>query len=386
MVGLGFIAMTSTHRATVAALTVAVLLQAVAIPNQRARKKDPDFTQSLDVPPDPPPAVAAETARLGYLTAPLTAKGLLSQQTRDALRALMTAARGAQFIRIRAYVAGTGDLRRVQAIVSEEFSGKKLTLPVLSVVQVGALPMEGAQVQLEAVVQERRAVNPMGLAFISGQDVSGPEPMTELTRRAGERLKLALEAAGTSPDQMLRVGCFLTSLDGVGAAREAMARTFPKAQLTFVQTQRLAERPLAECEGTARLRQAPASAVEFLNPGTLPASRNYSQIALVSAPKLIFAGDQLAFRYTEADARLAFQRLEKTMQTAGSSLRNVVMLSTYPLSPQLADLVRKVRFDYLDPARPPASTMLPFEGLPSMDASFGLEAVAVAGPISSSIR
>lgn len=378
--------MTSTHRATVAALTAAFLLQAVAFPNQRKKKKDVDFTQTLEVLPDPPLAIPAETARLAFLAAPLTAKGLLSQQTRDALKALLAVARGAQFIKIRAFVAGTGDLRRVQSIVSEVFSERKMTLPVLSVVQVGALPLEGAQVQLEAVVQERREVNPMGLAFISGQDSTGVEPVAILVRQSGERLRRALEAAGAGPAEMLRVSCFVTSLEGVSAMRDSMAEMFPKAQLTIVQTQRLAERRVAECEGTARLRKAPAAEVVFINPEGLPVSKNYSQIALVSAPRLIFAGDQLAFRYREEDARLAFQRLEKTMQAAGGSLRRVVMLNTYPLSPQLADLVRKVRFEFMDQARPPASTMLPFEGLPSMDASFGLEAVAVAGPKGSSVR
>lgn len=378
--------MTSTHRATVAALTAALLLQAVAFPNQRSKKKDPDFTQTLEVLPEPPLAVPAETARLGFLAAPLTAKGLLSQQTRDALKALLAASRGAQFIKIRAFVAGTGDLRRVQSIVSEVFTMKKLPLPVLSVVQVGALPMEGAQVQLEAVVQERRTVNPMGLAFISGQDATGAEPVTTLVRQSSERLKRALDAAGIGPAEMLRVSCFVTSLDGVGAMRESLAGMFPKAQLTIVQTQRLAEKRVAECEGTARLRTALAAEVVFMNPEGLPISKNYSQIALVSAPRLIFAGDQLAFRYREEDARLAFQRLEKTMQAGGGSLKRVVMLSIYPLSPQLLDLVRKVRSEFIDQARPPASTMLPFEGLPSMDASFGLEAVAVAGPIGSSVR
>jgi enamine deaminase RidA (YjgF/YER057c/UK114 family) len=370
----------------VAALAVVFLFQAVAAPNQRSRKKDPDFTQTLDVLPDPPLAVQAETARLRFLAAPLTAKGLLSQQTRDMLKSLLTGAQGAQFIKIRAFVAGTGDLRRVQAIVSEVFSEKRLTLPVLSVVQVGALPMEGAQVQLEAVVQVRRALNPMGLAFISGQDASGAEPMTALVRQSGERLKRAAAAAGTAPEEMLRVSCFVTSLDGVSAMRDSLAQMFPKAQSIIVQTQRFAERQVAECEGTARLRKTPAAPVVLINPDGLPLSKSYSQIALISAPRLIFAADQLAFRYQEEDARLAFQRLEKTMQAAGGSLKNTVMLNTYPLSPQLADLVRKIRFEFLDQARPPASTMLPFEGLPSMDASFGLEAVAVAGPNGSSVR
>jgi hypothetical protein len=35
-----------------------------------------------------------------------------------------------------------------------------------------------------------------------------------------------------------------------------------------------------------------------------------------------------------------------------------------------------MRFDFLNKGAPPASTMVPFEGLPSLDASFTVEAVA----------
>jgi hypothetical protein len=43
----------------------------------------------------------------------------------------------------------------------------------------------------------------------------------------------------------------------------------------------------------------------------------------------------------------------------------------------MADKVRALRFEFYDQTRPPASTMLPFEGLPSLDASFAIDVVAV---------
>jgi len=68
-------------------------------------------------------------------------------------------------VKLRAFVAGTGDMRRVQAIVSEDFSERKIPLPVVTTIQVGALPLTGAQVVLEAVSQARTVVNPNGLTF-----------------------------------------------------------------------------------------------------------------------------------------------------------------------------------------------------------------------------
>jgi enamine deaminase RidA (YjgF/YER057c/UK114 family) len=39
--------------------------------------------------------------------------------------------------------------------------------------------------------------------------------------------------------------------------------------------------------------------------------------------------------------------------------------------------VRKIRGEFYNGARPPAETMLPFQGLPSMDAGFAVDVVAV---------
>jgi hypothetical protein len=42
----------------------------------------------------------------------------------------------------------------------------------------------------------------------------------------------------------------------------------------------------------------------------------------------------------------------------------------------VAGLVRQVRPEFYRKDSPPASTMLAFEGLPSLDASFGIEVMA----------
>ena len=106
-----------------------------------AKKKKEEATQTLEAPKEPPAAVTAETSRLIFQVSPLSAKGLLSQQVRDALKALLKSANGATIVKLRAFVAGSGDLRRVQAIAGEIFTERRLPLPALSVVQVGALPL-----------------------------------------------------------------------------------------------------------------------------------------------------------------------------------------------------------------------------------------------------
>ena len=54
---------------------------------------------------DPPGAVFAETDRLVFHVSPLSNKGLLSQQVRDALKALLRDTHGATIVKLRAFVA-----------------------------------------------------------------------------------------------------------------------------------------------------------------------------------------------------------------------------------------------------------------------------------------
>src|SRR6266446_4834403 len=93
-----------------------------------AKKKKEEITQTLELPKDPPASVTAETSRLVFHVTPLSAKGLLSQQVRDALKALLKSAGGQTIVKLRAFVAGSGDLRRVQAIVSKVVTEKRLPL------------------------------------------------------------------------------------------------------------------------------------------------------------------------------------------------------------------------------------------------------------------
>lgn len=94
----------------------------------------------------------------------------------------------------------------------------------------------------------------------------------------------------------------------------------------------------------------------------------------MNAPQVVLTGGQDSFGYQEADARLAFERLKKSLEQAGAQPKNVAYAHYYPLSPSLGAEVRKVRTEFFDH---PAATMLIFEGLPSMDAGFAVDVLAV---------
>ena len=343
-------------------ILICVLVAAQALAQKkRGKKGEEEITQTLPALPDPPLAVAAETAKLEFHVSALSSRGLLSRQTRDALDDLFRKHRGAQIVHLRAFVAGTGDLRRVTSIVAEYFTEKKLALPALSLIQAGAFPLEGAQVLLESAAAAKRPVNPQGLAWLSGVADKSPEASVA-------RLKAHAGAAGAA---VLRVTCLLSSLEFAGPARTAVAAAFAGAELSLLQIQRLPGDPLCECEAVARLEQAPAARVQLV-----PETEAYARAALVGASRVVLTGSQMAFGAADQDVRLLFERLRKALASQKASFRDVIQYRAYPLTTAVRGLMRQVRFEYLDPARPPASTVLLFEGLPSLDATAAVDLVA----------
>ena len=222
------------------------------------QKHKKDETQVLQLPKDLPAAVEGDTRRLTFHVTPLSSKGLLSRQVRDALSALTREAKGGTILKIRAFVAGSGDGRRVRDIVSEVFTDRKQPLPVLSLVQAGGLPEE-AQVVLEAIAEGKKEVNPQGLAFIAAQTVSAGSPTAPVAPLAGkslEALRLAVKSAGSEAADVLRVSCFLSSLDEVAAIRKLVEQEYPGTAADFVQTQRASAQSLAACEGGGKAELA----------------------------------------------------------------------------------------------------------------------------------
>ena len=228
---------------------------------QRKKGKDEkeEITQTLELPKDPPTTIQADTNRIFFDVSPLTPKGLLSQQVRDALKALQRTGRRGVIVKLRAFVAGSGDMRRVQTIVSESFTERRLPLPVLSVVQVGALPMEGAQVVIEATGVAKKTENPHGIAFISGQVAASDEMLLDvasLARKSIAGVADAVKATGAQSEDVLRATCFLSSLQDVNAVRQIAAAQFPQAEWNFVQILRAPEKAIGECEAVAAFRKA----------------------------------------------------------------------------------------------------------------------------------
>jgi enamine deaminase RidA (YjgF/YER057c/UK114 family) len=353
-------------------LLACVLTSILAAPAaQKKKPKKEDITQTLQLPKELPSAVTGETRRLTFHVTPLSGRGLLSAQVRDALKALTRETAGNPVLKIRAFAAGSGDLRRVRDLVSEAFNDKKLPLPSLSLIQSGGLPLEGAQVVLEGIASSRREVNPQGLVFLAARVATSPSPLdavAPLTVKSLESLKQALKAAGSEPADVVRVTCFLSSLENLAETRKLVEADFAHAALNYVQTQRAPSRGLAACEAVARLRWKTGTRVQFEPKEGEPVA------ALVAAPHVVLTGTQVSYGYEESNSRLAFERMQKALEASGVTTRDVAFAHYYPLAESIAQQVRRLRGSFFGT---PAGSLLLFEGLPGMDAGFAVDVVAV---------
>jgi enamine deaminase RidA (YjgF/YER057c/UK114 family) len=344
-------------------LSALLLLAVLPFSADQKRKKDEEpKTQVLPLPKEPPMALGADVESLSFRITPLLKIGKLSAQIRDSLSELIRDARGSNVIKLRAFVAGAGDSRRVQAIVSDLFTEKKLNLPVISIIQVGALGDDAAQVVIEAVIAEKRVLNPDGLAFLAGQ--TGPTLDASLGK-----LTQSLSAASLTPSAVLSLTCFS---DNLGDYRQHLIQAnslFSKASISLVQSQREPGGYRTTCEAVARSHEgdSPPQQISLLRPARVT--------VIPGRSRLVFTGLQLAFGGYLDDASSALKNLRKFSEAASGNFGQIALLDVYSLSGEATSALRKTASKFDVPGS--TITIQQIEGLPSLDAALGMEAIMV---------
>jgi enamine deaminase RidA (YjgF/YER057c/UK114 family) len=323
----------------------------------KKKKEEEPKPQILPLPKELPRALAVDTRTIAFRTTPLLKPGRLSVQIRETLNDLIKDTRGETIIKLRAFVAGAGDTRRVQEMVSDMFTDKKLALPVLSLIQVGGLGQESGVV-MEAVVEGRKPVNPNGLVFIGGQ--AGDSLASSLQKLNGR-----LAAAGVTASDVLRTTCFTGRLVDYAGMHSTLAAAFPNAALNIIQALRDPVDTRASCESVARI---PAGAAP--NRAAVPAE---AHISFVTGPQLVFTGLQLSFGTYLADADSALSRLSRDVEALHTEIRNAVSVNAFSLNPAATSALEKTMSKFN--LAPRTLTIQPVEGLPSLDAALGMEAV-----------
>ena len=299
-------------------------------------------------------ALAAETQGLDFHISPLLKTGGLGAQIRVSLNDLIRDTKGETIIKLRAFVAGAGDARRVQAETAAIFTEHKLPLPVISILQVGGLGKETAQVEIEAVVATRRNVNPHGLAFLVGQTGNSFEDALDKLKQDAGRIAVA-------PDQVVSCTCFTSRIEDYDTTRAAVQAAFPKTAIAVVQAIRDPLNEVSTCQAVGQLSAPPAEGPLVLLP--------HDRAVLVNSPQLVFTGLQLTFGSFLDDAHESFSRLQRVASAVAPD-EAAVEVNAFSINVYASSALQK------SAAVPPSTfTSQTIEGLPAVDASGGLEAV-----------
>jgi 2-iminobutanoate/2-iminopropanoate deaminase len=232
------------------------------------------------------------------------------------------------------------------------------------------------------------------LAVTRNPAILGPADSRAQARQCLQNLQGALEAAGGSLRDVVKINTYSTHPDWRGALAEIRAEFFapPYPASTGLVVTALPE-PAARFEIEA-IAVAPEAAtrqpVERVNPVTLHKPPRYSQV--VRAGNLIFVAGQCAYVPGDgatvgggrlvgageplAQARQCYQNVRHALEAVGATMQDVVKINTYSTHPDWRKVLMDIRPDYF--ASPyPASTGVVVPSLANPVAIFEVEVIAV---------
>jgi len=280
-------------------------------------------------------------------------------------------------VRLRAFVAGAGELEQVAALASDAFpaTGK----PVVSAIRIGGLA-GGARVVIEAVSESTVVTNPNGLAFVSGQLTTSPvalnqtqTPVAPLAAASVANINAVLNGVQLDPRDVVRVTCFTSSLADDAQVRTMVGEAFPGAAVNVMQIQRAPANAEVECESVARLRTKPVEALRLVN----PTNAAFAQAAVVGAPVVTFTTTFTSTGNDDAGVRAALSKLKHAVEAGGSAANRVFYIHGYPTSQVTLQKFRAIRWEFFDKTRAPASTNLLFEGVMGPEGGVGVDVIAL---------
>lgn len=79
----------------------------------------------------------------------------------------------------------------------------------------------------------------------------------------------------------------------------------------------------------------------------------------------------------EEQARLTFQNLEHALRAAGATMKDVVKMTGFVVGTENFGAIRKIKAEFFDMEKPPASTMVPVERLANPGMLVEIEVIAV---------
>ena len=124
----------------------------------------------------------------------------------------------------------------------------------------------------------------------------------------------------------------------------------------------------------------------YINPPGLTKPSGYTHVVLAADGRTAYIAGQVAFDSTgalvgggdfRAQAERVYANLRIALASVGATFSDVVKTTTYITDLGNVPTLREVRGKHLDPARPPANSLIPVATLARPDLLLEIEAVAV---------
>jgi enamine deaminase RidA (YjgF/YER057c/UK114 family) len=132
--------------------------------------------------------------------------------------------------------------------------------------------------------------------------------------------------------------------------------------------------------------RAQGGETRYINPAGLTKPTGYTHVVLSADGRTVYIAGQVAFDSTgavvgagdfRAQAERVFGNLRIALASVGATFSDLVKTTTYVTDVANAAVLREIRGKYLDPARPPANSLIPVGTLARPDLLLEIEAVAV---------
>ena len=127
-----------------------------------------------------------------------------------------------------------------------------------------------------------------------------------------------------------------------------------------------------------------SAAPRYVNPPRLVRPNGYTHVVVAADGRTAYIAGQVAFDSTgavvgagdfQAQAERVFVNLGVALASVGASFGDILKTTTYVTDPKHVALLREIRTRHLDPARPPANTLLVVAGLARPELLLEIEAV-----------
>lgn len=137
---------------------------------------------------------------------------------------------------------------------------------------------------------------------------------------------------------------------------------------------------------SATTARAQGGETRYINPSGLTKPTGYTHVVLAADGRTVYIAGQVAFDSTgvvvgagdfRSQAERVFGNLRIALASVGATFSDLVKTTTYVTDVGNAATLREIRGKYLDPARPPANSLIPVPTLARPDLLLEIEAVAV---------